>query len=305
MKNIMIIGASGFIGEHLLKYYLNNSDNVCAVVRQPKKLEKYKECNNIEIVKADFEEYDKISCISKMRNIDILYYLAWGGYGKETNDYKAQIKNILPICNAVKSASNMGCKRFLFSTSFSEYMISEDEKLTHNQGASANVYGSAKHSARLMAHAVSKQENISFVSVAFANTFGVGDSSKRSTNLFLHKLLNNEALDLTDGKHLYDWNYIDDAISGLVLAGEKGKDDSVYYIGNNERKPLKDIVEKVRDIIAPNVEIRLGTYKENYHVDYSSVDVNKLYRDTGYRAKIDFDNAILKTAKWVENLKWD
>ena len=239
MKNIVITGASGFIGQHLLRHYLEAGAHVSAVVPDPENLEAYRSYPNLEIVKAGFENFDRISEMSKMRDIDIFYYLSWGGYGKATNDYAAQIGNIKPICDAVNEASKMGCKRFLFSTSFSEYMISENETLTHDTGAHANVYGSAKHAARLMAHATAAQRGVPFLSVAFANTFGVGDRSRRSTNLFIHKLLAGEALDLTEGVHLYDWNYIDDTLNGLVLAGEQGADDAVYYIGGNCRRPLK------------------------------------------------------------------
>lgn len=305
MKKIVITGASGFIGQHLLRHYLDEGAQVCALVPDPENLEEYKKYGNLEIVKVFFEDFDRISELAKIRDIDIFYYLSWGGYGKATNDYAAQIQNIKPICDAVNEASKMGCKRFLFSTSFSEYMISEHEALTHNAGAHCNVYGAAKQAARVMAHATAAQKGVPFLCVAFANTFGVGDRSHRSTNLFVHKLLNGEALDLTEGVHLYDWNYVEDTISGLVLAGEKGKTDSVYYIGSNQRRPLKDIVGEVRDILAPGVEIRLGTYKEDFHVDYSSVDVTKLYRDTGYLAKWNFREAVLKTAEWVKGLQWD
>lgn len=305
MKTIAITGASGFIGQHLLKHYLDKGVHVCAIVPDPENLEAYVRYDSLEVIKAGFEDFDKISELTTTRDIDIFYYLSWGGYGKATNDYSAQIQNIKPICDAVNEASKMGCKRFLFSTSFSEYMISEKEVLTHNTGAHCNVYGAAKQAARIMAHATAAQRGLPFLCVAFANTFGVGDRSKRSTNLFVHKLLNKEPIDLTEGIHLYDWNYIDDTISGLVLAGEKGLVDSVYYIGSNQRRPLKDIVGDVRDIIAPEIEIRLGTYKEDFHVDYTSVDVTKLYRDTGYQPKWDFKDAVLKTAEWVAKLPWD
>ena len=305
MKKIAITGASGFIGQHLLRHYLEEGAHVCAIVPDPEHLEEFKKFPEFEVVNAGFEDFDKISEMTSLRDIDIFYYLSWGGYGKATNDYAAQIQNIKPICDAVNEASKMGCKRFLFSTSFYEYMISEKEMLTHNGGAHCNVYGAAKQAARVMAHATAAQKGVPFLCVAFANTFGVGDRSHRSTNLFVHKLLRGEALDLTEGIHLYDWNYVEDTINGHVLAGEKGKDDSVYYIGSNVRRPLKDIVSEVRDILAPGVEIRLGTYKEDFHVDYSSVDVTKLYRDTGYQAKWDFKEAVKATAEWVAKLDWE
>ena len=304
-KNIVIVGGSGFIGRHLLKHYLQCGDRVETVIPDPESVADLKnEFENLSIVKAVFEDFDRLSANLTFKHIDLFYYLAWGGYGSATNDYREQVKNIKPLCDAVSEAAKIGCDRFIFSTSFSEYMISENETKTHDQGAFCNVYGSTKHAARIMAQAVAAQRKMTFISVAFANTFGPGDRSKRSTNLFIHKLLNGEALDLTEGQHLYDWNYIDDTINGLVLAGEKGKTDSVYYIGNNERRPLKDIVCDVRDILNPKVEIRLGTYKEDFHVDYSCVDVHKLYRETGYLAKTDFSEAVLKTADWVKLLNW-
>lgn len=302
---IAITGASGFIGQHLLRHYLEEGAHVVAIVPDPEHLDGFTKYEEFEVVKAGFEDFDKISAMTETRDIDIFYYLSWGGYGKATNDYSAQIQNIKPICDAVNEASKMGCKRFLFSTSFSEYMISEKETLSHNAGAHCNVYGAAKQAARVMAHATAAQKGVPFLCVAFANTFGVGDRSHRSTNLFVHKLLRGEALDLTEGIHLYDWNYIEDTIAGLVLAGEKGIIDSVYYIGSNERRPLKDIVSDVRDIICPEAEIRLGTYHEDFHVDYTSVDVTKLYRDTGYQPKWKFEDAVKKTAEWVSSLDWE
>lgn len=304
-RNVVIVGASGFIGQHLLRHYLDEGDNVQAIVPDPENIEKFKKrYSNLKVIKAFFEDFDSLSAKMEPRHIDLFYYLAWGGYGKATNDYVEQVKNIKPLSDAISESAKVGCSRFVFSTSFSEYMISEHETKTHNEGAFCNVYGSAKHAARLVAQAVAAQRGIQFISVAFANTFGPGDRSKRSTNLFIHKLLNNEPLDLTEGQHLYDWNYIDDTLDGLVLAGEKGQSDAVYYIGNNERRPLKEIVSEVRDIINPNVEIRLGTYKEDFHVDYGCVDADKLFRETGYRAKTNFKDAVLKTAEWVKNLEW-
>lgn len=304
MKTIAITGASGFIGKHLLKYYLDSGARVLAFVPDPEKLLEYKKYPNFELIEATFEDFNHLSELTDVKEIDIFYYLAWGGYGTTTNDYSTQIQNIKPICDAISEASKMHCKRFLFSTSFSEYMISEHNNLTHNTGAYSNIYGATKQAARIIAHATAAQKGIQFLSVAFANTFGPGDFSHRSTNLFIHKLLNEEPLDLTSGVHLYDWNYIEDTICGLVLAGEKGKENSVYYIGNATRRPLKDIVTEVRDILGSNAEIRFGKYVEDFYVDYSSVDTSKLYRDTGYWPKCNFKDAVLKTAEWVKKLEW-
>lgn len=307
MKNIMIIGATGFIGQHLTRRYLSQGDRVTVFVPDPEHLESMAaEYENLHIVKAFFEDFNRLSAMTEAAvDVDVFYYLAWGGYGKATNDYVEQVKNIKPLCDAVVEAKKMDCKRFLFTSSLSEFMIKEGCLLSHDEGGVCNVYGSAKHAARLLAQAVASQQNLPFISIAFANIFGPGDSSRRSSNFFIHQLLNGQDLNLTEGNHMYDWNYVDDAVEGLVLAGEKGKSDELYYIGSRTRRPLKEIVSEVRDILAPQAQIHLGKFHDDFYMDYPCVDVHKLYRDTGYLAKADFREAVLATAEWVKTLPWD
>lgn len=308
MNSVMIIGASGFIGQHLTRHYLEQGCKVTAFVPDPEKMDSFNEKYGelFTAVPASFDDFDTIS--ERAEGIDapdIFFYLAWGGYGKATNDYREQIKNIKPVCDAIVEAKKMGAKRFLFASSLSEYMIKEGSTLSHDKGGVCNVYGSAKHAARLMAQAVASQQNMPFVSVAFANTFGPGDRSRRSTNLFIHQLLTGQDINLTEGIHMYDWNYIDDCISGLTLAGEQGKPDSLYYIGSRTRRPLKEIVEELRDILAPEAKINLGKYHEDFYMDYPCVDVHQLYRDTGYLAKTEFKDAVIATAEFVKTLDWE
>lgn len=307
MSSVMIIGASGFIGQHLTRHYLQKGYKVTAFVPDPENMRKFEEeYRDFSAVRAAFDDFDTISDrVEADEAPEVFYYLAWGGYGKATNDYREQVKNIKPVCDAITEAKKMGAKRFLFASSLSEFMIKEGSTLSHDKGAVCNVYGSAKHAARLLAQSVASQQNMPFISVAFANTYGPGDGSRRSTNLFIHQLLNGQDIDLTEGTHMYDWNYIDDCISGLTLAGERGIPDSLYYIGSRTRRPLKEIVTELRDILAPEAKINLGKYHDDFYMDYSCVDVHRLYRDTGYLAKTEFRDAVLATAAWVKTLNWN
>ena len=308
MNTVMIIGASGFIGQHLTRYYLERGCRVTAFVPDPERMYSLKEeyADKFVAVHATFDDFGNLSgLVDSNEAPDIFYYLAWGGYGRATNDYHEQIKNIKPVCDAIVEAKKIGAKRFLFCSSLSEFMIKEGSVLSHNEGGVCNVYGSAKHAARLIAQAVASQQNMPFISVAFANTFGPGDCSHRSTNLFIHQLLSGQDINLTEGIHMYDWNYIDDCIEGLTLAGELGKPDSLYYIGSRTRRPLREIVTELRDIIAPNAKINFGKYHEDFYMDYSCLDVHKLYRDTGYLAKTEFREAIIATAEFVKTLDWE
>ncbi len=300
MNKIIVFGASGFIGKAFVDYLISKEYNPI-IVSPDNAIFQYQAYEKFQKIEVDFNSINTLSDIMKPDDYYAFVYLAWGGYGSATNDYSIQIQNIKPVCDAVIQSKKIGCGRFIFASSFSEFMISEDEQKTHNQGASANVYGSVKHAARIISHSVAKQNNVDFIGVAFANTFGPGDYSKRTPNKFISSFLSNATINLTTGEHLYDWNYISDTIEGLFLASINGYKDELYYIGNRMLKPLKEIVYDIKDILNSSSEINLGLYKEDYYLDYSSIDTNKLYRHTGYLAKTNFKEAILKTAKWVQD----
>ena len=82
MKTIAMTGASGFIGQHLLRHYLEEGAHVIAFVPDPENMGEFTKYPNFELVKAFFEDFDHLSELTPTRDIDIFYYLSWGGYGK-------------------------------------------------------------------------------------------------------------------------------------------------------------------------------------------------------------------------------
>ena len=62
---------------------------------------------------------------------------------------------------------------------------------------------------------------------------------------------------------------------------------------------FRNIISKIRDIIASDIELGFGEYPDAPSVDYSLIDLDALYRDTGFECKADFKESILKTAEWI------
>ena len=76
-----------------------------------------------------------------------------------------------------------------------------------------------------------------------------------------------------------------------------------YYVGHRKLRTFKEWMIMIKDCIAPDVNLRFGEYLDNQQIDYSMVDLDALYLDTGFECKADFENTMKKTAKWVcENL---
>lgn len=83
----------------------------------------------------------------------------------------------------------------------------------------------------------------------------------------------------------------------FIAIGDKGANSRGYYIGHRKLKTFRQWMMQVRDVINPDIELIFGEYKDVQNIDYSMIDLEALYRDTGFECKSDFEESILKTAK--------
>ena len=304
MKKAVVTGASGFIGKALTKRLLEAGYQVYAVVRGFNSLENI--CTeNLTAVVCDFSHYSELS--EKIDDdIDVFVHMAWAGVsGAASKDLSVQAENILASVTAIQQANLLGVKKFLFAGSSYQYRMEPVLKNGEKYFLPKNIYGAAKTAATRLLYAGALENGIEFNSVLFTNVFGVGDRSKRSTNSMLSQLLAGEALNLISGERLHDWTYIDDAVEGILTVLEKGIDGTSYYIGSRKLKTFQNIITQVRDIVAPTVELRFGHYEDEAFIDYLQIDLERLYRDTGFACQTDFDESIRKTAAWLMEERQD
>ena len=163
------------------------------------------------------------------------------------------------------------------------------------------IYGTAKVAAEMICKVLARQNMIAFNSAILASVYGEGDQTDTIQNVLIRALLEGKSPKLVQAKTLYDWIYVDDAVSALLAISQRGKPNRSYYVGHNELSTMEDLVTQTRDIIAPDVELRFGEYPDGGWIDYSKVDLTALYRDTGFKCTADFYNSIKKTADWLKH----
>lgn len=299
MKQIIISGASGFIGHALAQAYIAQGAEVYGLCIHPDRLGGIRFHPKFHTVQAGFQEYRLLPERLPERSFDAFIHCAWQGVDTGRNDCSIQLPNIIGACEAAYAAAGCGCRRFLLARTFHEFM-----KTSGPDGAldACSLYGAAKTSASHMCQAIAAHQNMEYIGLILSNIFGVGERSAKSTSALLRQLMSNQDLDLIMGDNLYDWTYIDDCIGGIVAAAQLGKAGRSYYIGNRRPRTFREIITEIRDIVSPCARLRFGTYPDNSWVDYTQIDTDALYRDTGYLPVCDFRESILKTVEWFHLL---
>ncbi|RKJ63561.1 NAD(P)-dependent oxidoreductase [bacterium 1XD42-1] len=295
----IVTGATGFIGKAFIEYLLEKDYQVYGISRNTENLKKLYQSNLI-CIEADFSAYETLN--QKIDHADIFYHFAWEGvYGDKAKDPKIQLKNTEATCEALLQAVKIGCNKFVFAGTIAELEILEyldRKKVVPRKNC---IYAAAKLNTEIMCKILAKSYGIAFNTGLLANTIGPGDTSHRSTNTILSKFLKGEVPQLVKGEGLNDWLYIKDAVRLLEAIGQEGKNMKTYYIGHTELWPLKKIITRAKDIVAPELDLKFGTMPDQFLTNYSYLSTYELYEDTGCKAEYDFDKSVQETAEWLQS----
>ncbi len=297
----IITGATGFIGRELVNELLKNKIKVIVIVRQngicP---QAWNDNENVEVVSCDLcELYSFFQNYCAEKHADIFYHLGWyGTSGTERADITGQLENVKNTCDAVKTASFLGCTTFVNAGSIMEYEVVKlmtSEKSVPNM---SNIYSTAKLTADYMGRTLANHLGLNYINAVISNIYGVGEKSARFLNTTLRKMLQNEKILLTHGEQLYDFIYITDAVKFIRIIGTKGIGNENYYIGNNSQKPLKDYLMKI--ILKSKSELVFGAIPFNVPtITYKEFDACKIENEFGIKPAVTFEDGILKIKEWI------
>ena len=223
--------------------------------------------------------------------VDAFYHFAWAHtIGEGRNDMTAQISNIQYTIDAVKSAKELGCSVFIGAGSQAEYGRVDGVLSSNTPCFPENGYGIAKFCAGNMSRIECEKLDMDHVWVRILSVYGPGDSSSTMISGLITKLLNGEKPSLTKGEQKWDYLFSYDAARAFRIIAESGVTGKTYVLGSGKANPLLSYVEKIRDIINPNLSLGVGEVpyspKQVMHLE---ADISELSADTGFEPLVDFN----------------
>ena len=291
MKAI-VTGASGMIGIALINILLEENYEIIAIVRpNSKKIKNLPNNDKINIVECDLANLNSLSdCFS---NCDLFFHFGWiGTSGDARDDTHIQLKNIEYTLDAVNLAKNSGCNTFIGAGSQAEYGLTNEKLSPSTPINPITGYGIAKYAAGKLSKMLSQQFGIKHCWGRILSVYGPGDNNSMIMSC-INSILDNKKFDTTKGDQKWDYLYSEDCARAFFAIAKKGKDGAVYTIGSGESNPLREYIEKIRDIINPNFKIGFGNidYYPN-QVMYLCADISKLTEDTGFIPQVSFEEGI-------------
>lgn len=302
MKKVIITGVTGFFGGSLARKLLASGVQVIGVDIETPKFEEFKSYDNFTAVVAGFNKYEELPSLISDTDVEVFYHFAWaGGFTAAIRDYKLQMSNAGYAGDALVAAHKIGVKKFVYANTYNQYEIINFLESDAFEPRYTCIYSTGKTAAGLICKTLAHNLGIEYSAGLVPMPYGEYNYSKQLVNVVLKSLINGVAPKLVEGNNLYDLVYIGDIINAFIAIGENGKHMREYYVGHRELKTFREWMKDIRDCVAPDVDLTFGEYKDNQQIDYSKVDLNRLYIDTGFECKADFEKTMQRTVEWVRN----
>lgn len=289
------------IGTALINECIKNKVKVFAVVRPNSvNIARLPKSDYITVIECDINDVHTLPQRIDYK-ADVFYNIAWGYTGSKRNhNLENQVFNINMTLNAVRAASELGCKKFVGAGSQAEYGILDIEKIGPESSANPiTPYGIAKYAAGKLAMISCKRLGIDCLWPRIFSVYGIYDKQDSMISRTLAKTLNNEPTEFTLGIQRWDYLFSEDAGRAYYLIGENACGYKVYCVGSGRSMPLREYIEIMIGEIDSDIKPEFGRIPYNSETVMNlCADISSLTLDTGFIPMIDFEEGIRRTIDW-------
>jgi CDP-glucose 4,6-dehydratase len=257
-KRVLVSGANGFIGAWLCRRLVEEKANVVAVVHQKGGLlSAHGVEGRLKPILADVRNGSEIARLCRESRPEACFHLAAKSSTRQAAEdiREAFTTNVNGTLNVVGSAAEAGAATVFVSTvkvygGYTESCFDEEQKL---EGTTA--YATSKIAAEAVCRALAKNNNASISIARLGNVFGGYDNkySRLVPGAIKNLLEGKRPVILGKGKSIIDMVYVEDAVEGMLLLGEKTikerMEGGAFNFGSGKAHSVREIVGEIASIM--------------------------------------------------------
>ena len=318
MKKIVILGAGGFIGGHLVTRLKKDGHWVCGV---DIKYHEFKKSDADEFIIADLRDPIKVDVVID-NTIDEVYQLAadMGGAGfifTGENDFDIMHNSAMINLNVCDVITKRKVKKIFYSSSaciYPEYnQLDQDNPKCDEESAYPaapdSEYGWEKLFSERLYFTLMRNKGIKVKVARFHNIFGPmgtyqGGREKAPAAMCRKAIesVENETLEIEvwgDGKQTRSFLYIDECIDGIIKLMECNNFNGPVNIGSDEMVSINYLAKLAigftnKDIKINNVDVKqVGVRGRNS-------DNNLILKKLNWKPQEKLADGLLKTFNWIQ-----
>jgi NAD dependent epimerase/dehydratase len=312
-KTVLVTGAGGFIGSHLVEALVAKGAEVKTLVRYNSRndwgmLENIPSGvrNNLEVITGDIVDF----CVVKkaVKNCDIIFNLAAligipYSYSAPESYVNTNIKGTL---NILQASLDEGAEKVVHTSTSEVYGTAKYVPIDEShplQGQSP--YSASKIGADMLAHSFFLSFNAPVAIIRPFNTFGPRQSARAVIPTIISQALSEEKINLGSLTPIRDLTYVKDTVNGFIKVAESDNSiGEIVNIGNGKGIAIGELAKKILLLMGcENTTIHSDEERvrpENSEVMQLICDNSKAGRILGWSPQYTLEQGLQETISWIK-----
>jgi len=297
--NVLVTGATGFIGSHIARRCLEQGWSVRASVRSASSRAAIADIEHrLELVTCDLWEASDDERARLCDGVELCVHAAWyavpGLYLASPENLRC-LRGSVALIEALASAK---CPRVAMIGSCFEYDFAPGRLSETDPLGPASLYAAAKSATYLVGESLARTRGIEFVWARLFYQYGPHEDRRRLVPAVMMGLLRGESVDVTSGLQVRDFLHVSDVASAVVAAARSTLTGAVN-VGSGQPVTVREIVETIATLVGGSGRVNFGARPDS-PTDPPVViaNVTKLASATGFTPSFDLRRGLADTLAW-------
>jgi CDP-paratose synthetase len=284
---ILLTGATGFLGSHLARSFVNDGHYVVAAVRDESETSKLLFTKNITLFNLSSRSIEEAFQVPTVPEVVVHTATCYGRDGEGSKEVFAC--NLELPMNLMEAGSVAGVHTFINADTFypAVYSALPDYSLSKKQFLENGTQ-------------YSQEKALRFVNLRLEHVYGPGDARNKLIPSLIQKCLDHEPrIPLTRGTQKRDFIYVSDVVSAYskVLA----RIDSMapgfieYGVGRGESISINEMALKIKKITNSRSELEFGALPDREDELMDSLADNSALKRQGWEPEVALEEGLTRT----------
>ena len=312
---VLVTGAGGFIGSHLVEALVAQNTRVRAFVHYNSRndpgllsLLSQEIIEEVEIIFGDLRDtyavHQAIKGVSMVFHLGAVISIPYS----YIHPYEVAQTNLMGTLNVLQACREHGVERLIHTSSSEVYgtalrvLIDESHPL---QGQSP--YSASKIGADKLAESYYCSYDLPVVTLRPFNTYGPRQSTRAVIPTIISQALTNEKIHLGNLESRRDFTFVSDTVDGFIhVAQTSDVEGDTFNLGTGTEISIGDLAQLIIDLIGRQVEI----IEDSERIRPGKSEVQRLLSDStlarerlGWEPMVSIEDGLYRTIAWIsENI---
>ena len=311
-KKVLVTGAGGFVGSHLVEALVKSGTKVKAFVHYNSRndwgmLEDVdkKILREVEVTASDLRDVDAVREAVKAQEVVFHLGALIGIPYSYVNPRDVVDTNVGGTLNVLTAARDFKVEKVIHTSTSEVYGTAQYVPMDEDHPPNPqSPYAASKLSADLLALSFHRSYNLPVGVIRPFNIYGPRQSARAVIPSIIIQALLKRRVNLGSVSPTRDLTFVTDSASGFVAFAECEKTvGEVVNLGSNREASISELIKIVSNCLNKKIKV----IKEKKRIRPEKSEVERLFSDSskakalfGWSPKIDIEEGVRKTISWME-----